>query len=155
MSEHRPPFVEYFRSSAPYIHAHRGRTFVIVIGGEVQKGAGLRDFVHDVALLSALGIRVVLVVGARPQIDERLAQRGVAPRYVGGLRVTDEVALACVKEAAGTSRVELEALLSMGLPNSPMAGARVRVAAGNFVMARPIGVIDGVDYQYTGAVRRI
>ncbi len=148
-------FVEWFRASAPYIHAHRGRTFVLVVGGEVMKSSGLRSFVHDVALLSSLGIRLVLCVGARPQIDERIALRGKKPRFVNGVRVTDRLALECVKEAAGTNRVELEALLSMALPNSPMAGARMRVVTGNFVSARPVGVIDGVDYQYTGEVRRV
>ncbi len=156
MSEQPPDaFVEWFRGSAPYIHAHRGRTFVLVVGGEVMKSAGLRSLVHDIALLSSLGVRLVLCVGARPQIDERIAARGKKARFVGGVRVTDKLALECVKEAAGTNRVELEALLSMALPNSPMAGARMRVVAGNFVSARPVGVIEGVDFQYTGEVRRV
>ena len=43
-------------------------------------------------------------------------------------------------------RVEIEALLSMGLANSPMAGAKIKVASGNFVTAKPIGVIDGIDF---------
>jgi amino-acid N-acetyltransferase len=148
-------FVEWFRGSAPYIHAHRGRTFVLVVGGEAMKSSALRSLVHDVALLSSLGIRLVLCVGARPQIDERIALRGKKARFVGDLRVTDKVALECVKEAAGTNRVQLEALLSMALPNSPMAGARMRVVTGNFVSARPVGVIEGLDYQYTGEVRRV
>lgn len=156
MKEEPPDtFVESFRGSAPYIHAHRGRTFVLVVGGEVMKSPGLRSLVHDIALLSSLGVRLVLCVGARPQIDERIALRGKKARFVEGIRVTDKVALECVKESAGTNRVELEALLSMGLPSSPMAGARLRVVAGNFVSARPLGVIEGVDYQYTGEVRRV
>ena len=155
MSASSDAFVHWFRSSAPYIHAHRGRTFVIVFGGELLETRGARDFIHDVALLQSLGIRVVLVAGARPQIDAALARRGAEPRYVAGMRVTDDVALACVKEAAGTIHVELEALFSTSLPNSPMAGARVRVASGNFVTARPVGVIDGVDYVHSGLVRKI
>ena len=155
MSPKVDPFVQHFRASAPYIHAHRGRTFVIMFGGEALASKDLRTLLYDVALLHSLGVRVVLVAGARPQIDEALARRGVEPRFEGGLRVTDEVALECVKEAVGATRVELEALLSMGLPNSPMAGARLRVATGNFVMAQPVGVVDGVDYQYTGKPRRI
>jgi amino-acid N-acetyltransferase len=155
MSDSSSDFVGFLRSSAPYIHAHRGRTFVIVFGGEAMAGAGVRTLVHDVALLMSLGIRVVLVAGARPQIDERLARRGLEPRYEGGLRVTDAAAMACVKEASGTNRVELEALFSTALPNSPMAGSRVRVATGNYLTAKPVGVIDGVDYKYTGRVRRV
>ncbi|MBX3248759.1 MAG: amino-acid N-acetyltransferase [Myxococcales bacterium] len=148
-------FISWFRQSAPYIRAHRGRTFVIVFGGEVFRSPGLPDLAADVALLHGLGVRLVLVAGSRPQIEKRLAERGHPSRMVGGLRVTDDKALVAAKEAAGSNRVELERLLSMGLPGSPMANARVRVAAGNFVIARPVGVVDGVDYGYTGRVRRI
>jgi len=154
-SQESDPFVAWFRQATPYIHAHRGRTFVLAFGGEAVAAGGLPNLVHDIALLHGLGIRLVLVHGARPQIEERLALRGAELRYVRDLRITDDAALACVKEAAGAVRVELEALLSLGLANSPMAGVRIPVASGNFVTARPLGVIDGVDYQHTGAVRRI
>lgn len=150
-----PGFVDWFRQSSPYIHAHRGRTFVLSFGGEAVASDDFPNLVHDVALLHGLGIRLVLVHGARPQIEERLQLRGADMQLADGLRVTDDAALACVKDAAGVVRVELEALLSMGLANSPMAGARIRVASGNFVTARPLGVIDGVDYRHTGEVRRV
>ena len=149
------PFVHWLRHATPYVHAHRGRTFVIAFGGEAVADPGFRNLVHDLAMLHGLGIRIVLVHGARPQIEERLARRGAAFRYVGGLRVTDDQALASVKEAAGVVRVEIEALLSLGLANSPMAGVRIPVASGNFVTAKPLGVLDGVDYLHTGVVRRI
>jgi len=155
MSPKIDPFVQHFRASAPYIHAHRGRTFVIMFGGEAIASKDLRTLLYDVALLHSLGVRIVLVAGARPQIDASLHRRGRSPKYVNGLRITDDIALECVKEAVGATRVELEALLSMSLPNSPMAGARLRVATGNFVMAQPIGVLDGVDYQHTGKPRRV
>ena len=135
----RDPFVDWFRVSSPYIHAHRGRTFVIAFGGEALTDGGFASPANDIALLNGLGIRLG---NAQMQI-------------VNGLRLTDDVALECVKEAAGTVRVEIEALLSMGLTNSPMAGANIRVASGNFVTARPLGVHDGVDYCHTGQVRRI
>jgi amino-acid N-acetyltransferase len=148
-------FVDFFRQASPYIHAHRGRTFVVVVGGEAVADRSFEKLIHDLAILHGLGIRLVLVHGARPQIEERLNLRGAEIRYIDGLRVTDEAALACVKEAAGAVRVEVEALLSMGLANSPMAGARIRVASGNFVTAKPLGVREGVDYQHTGEVRRV
>jgi len=149
------PFVAWFRGSSPYIHAHRGRTFVICLGGEAVADGCFANLIHDLALLHGLGIRLVLVHGARPQIEERLKARGVEMQVLHGLRVTDDAALACVKEAAGAVRVEIEALLSMGTANSPMAGARLRAASGNFVTAKPIGVRNGIDYSHTGEVRRV
>ncbi len=147
--------VAWFRHSSPYIHAHRGRTFVVAFPGEAVAGDGFAAFVHDVALLSALGVRIVLVHGIRPQVEARLAGRDAESCYHAGLRVTDSLAMECVKEAAGAVRFELEALLSMGVANSPMAGARLRVVTGNFVTARPLGVRDGVDFCHTGTVRRV
>ena len=148
-------FVRWFRNSSPYINAFRERTFVIAFGGEMLRDAQFAGLVHDVALLHNLGVRLVLVHGARPQIEERLRARGAGIRYVNGLRLTDATALECVKEAAGTLRIEIEALLSMGLANSPMAGADIRVVSGNFVTAQPLGVREGVDYQHTGEVRSV
>lgn len=151
-----PPtrFVEWFRSAAPYIHAFRGRTFVVGFGGEVVADGKFIALTHDLNLLASLGVRLVLVHGSRAQIE---AQRGDAEagRFVRGVRVTDEHTLQQAKQAAGRLRVEIEALLSMGLPNSPMANADIHVAGGNFVTAQPRGVVDGVDMQYTGEVRKM
>ena len=148
-------FVDWFRRSSPYIHAHRGKVFVLSFGGEALNDDGFANLVHDIALLNGLGIRLVLVPGARPQIERQLQARGAGMQVANGLRVTDDDALACVKEANGAVRVEIEALLSMGLANSPMAGIKIRVGSGNFVTAKPLGVINGVDYGHTGEVRRI
>ncbi len=149
------PFVAWVRGAAPYIHAFRGKTFVIAFGGEVAVGDWLDKLAYDCNLLAALGIRLVLVHGARPQIEAEMARRGLEPRYHKGVRVTDGPALECVKAAMGVTRLEVEARLSQGLPNTPMAGAWMRVTGGNFITAKPIGVEDGIDYQYTGAVRKI
>jgi amino-acid N-acetyltransferase len=148
-------FVQWFRSAAPYIHGFRGRSFVIAFGGEVVADGRFVGLTHDLNLLASLGVRLVLVHGARPQIERELEVRGAQSRYVRGVRVTDEVTLACVKQANGQLRVEIEALLSVGLPNSPMAGAGIRVASGNFIVARPRGVLEGVDMLYAGEVRKI
>ena len=148
-------FVNWFRESSPYIHAHRNRTFVIYFGGEAMLDENLHDLIHDIALLNSLGIRLVLVHGIRPQIDQRLQIQNKQSQFHQQLRITDNSALQCVKESAGLVRVEIESLLSLGLANSPMSGARIRVISGNFVTAQPLGVRDGIDYQYTGKVRRI
>lgn len=148
-------FVNWFRDSSPYIHNHKDNTFVIYFGGEAVQDAQFEKHVHDIALLSSLGIRLILVHGIRPQIDTRLHARGKSGNFKQQIRITDDIALQCVQEAAGTVRVELEALLSMGLANSPMSGAKIRVISGNFVTAKPLGVIQGVDFMHTGAVRRV
>ena len=148
-------FVDWFRAAAPYIHAFRGKTFVIAFGGDAMLREDFVDLIHDVNLLNALGVHLVLVHGVRPQVEARLAARALTIRYVRDLRVTDAAALECVKEAVGTARIEIETLLSLGLHNTPMAGAEIRVAGGNFVIARPAGVVDGVDLMFTGEVRKV
>jgi len=148
-------FIDWFQSVAPYIHAFRGKTFVIAFGGEVVADGRFLDLTHDLNLLAALGVKLVLVHGARPQVEAKMKERRRRSRFHRGLRVTDDVALMCAKEASGRLRVEIEAALSMGLPNSPMAGADIRVASGNFIMAKPLGVLDGVDFMHTGEVRKM
>ncbi len=148
-------FVHWFRSAAPYINGFRGKTFVLAFGGEVVEEGQFATLAQDINLLNSLGVHLVLVHGIRPQVEARLKELGAEARYVRGLRVTDAAALACVKEAAGLVRVEIEALLSMGLANTPMAGSAIRVASGNFVTAKPYGVLDGVDLMHTGEVRRV
>jgi len=149
-------FVRWFRQVAPYVHDFGGRTFVIAFGGEaVAERARFASFIHDINVLAALEIRLVLVHGARPQIEAELKARGVRSHYAQGLRITDERALQAVKGAAGVMRVEMEALLSQGLPDSPMARAQIRVASGNYITARPIGVRKGIDFQFTGTVRKV
>ena len=148
-------FVSWFRNSSPYIHAHRKRTFVIFFGGNAISEASFDNLIHDFALLKSLGARLVLVHGIRHQIDEQISEHGDTPKFHHHLRITDPVTLHYVKQAVGTVRLEIEALLSMGVSGSPMAGAKIRVASGNFVTAQPLGVLDGIDYCHTGKVRRI
>jgi amino-acid N-acetyltransferase len=147
--------VAWFRSAAPYFHAFRGKTFVIAFGGEVVADGKFAVLTQDINLLHSTGIRVVLVHGSRPQIEAQLKLRRARSRYHRGVRVTDATALACVKEAVGLLRVEIDALLSQGLPNSPMAGAAINTVSGNFITAQPMGILDGVDFQYTGTVRKV
>ncbi|TSA52935.1 MAG: amino-acid N-acetyltransferase [Nitrosomonadaceae bacterium] len=148
-------FVAWFRSVAPYVNAFRGKTFVVAFGGEVVADGKFVELVHDLNLLASLGVRLVLVHGARPQIEARLQEHKLQTAYVKGMRVTDAATLQCVKESVGRVRVEIEALLSMGLPNSPMANAAIRVASGNFVTARPVGIVEGVDLMHAGEVRKV
>jgi amino-acid N-acetyltransferase len=148
-------FVPWFRSVAPYIHMHRGKTFVVAVCGEAIAAGKLTTIAQDLALIQSMGVKIVLVHGFRPQVNEQLAAKGHTPRYSHGIRITDSVALDCAQEAAGQLRYEIEAAFSQGLPNTPMAGATVRVMSGNFITARPVGIVDGVDFQHSGLVRKV
>jgi amino-acid N-acetyltransferase len=147
--------IRWFRNTAPYINAHRGKTFVLMLGGEAAQHENFANIIHDIALLNSLGVRLVLIHGSRPQIAQRLQRAGLTSEFHDNMRITDSAALEHVKDAAGSLRAQIEALLSMGLPNSPMQGSRMRVCSGNFVTARPIGIVNGIDYHHTGKVRRI
>ncbi|MFB0990192.1 MAG: amino-acid N-acetyltransferase, partial [Porticoccaceae bacterium] len=148
-------YVDFFRQTSPYIHAHRGKTFVIAISGEAVLAPNFHSMVHDVALLQSLGMRIVLVHGARPQIDRRLQLSNKSAEFKQHTRVTDLESMQCVKEAVGSTRLTIESELSMGLPNSPMHGAHIRVVGGNFITAKPLGIQEGIDFQRAGQVRRI
>ena len=147
--------VKWFRYAAPYINAHRGKTFVLMFGGEATTHDNFANIIHDIALLRSLGVKLVLVHGAKPQIEERIAARGLEQNIEKHVRITDVETLEVVKDAVGSVRIDIEALLTMGLVNSPMHGSQIRVSTGNFVIAKPMGVRDGVDYKHTGLVRRI
>ncbi len=148
-------FVPWFRTVAPHIHAYHGKTFVVAITGELIAAGKLNSFAQDLAILHAMGIKLVLVHGFRPQVNEQLRSKGHAARYSHGLRITDAVALDSAQEAAGQLRFEIEAAFSQGLPNTPMANAIVRVVSGNFLTARPVGIVDGVDFIHSGVVRKV
>jgi amino-acid N-acetyltransferase len=148
-------FVPWFRAVAPYIHAYRGKTFVVAMAGEGIAAGKLSAFVQDLAILHAMGIKLVLVHGFRPQVSEQLKAKGHPERFSHGVRITDAPALDAAQEAAGQLRFEIEAAFSQGLPNTPMANATVRVISGNFLTARPVGIVDGVDFQHSGLVRRV
>ncbi|MCX4186364.1 amino-acid N-acetyltransferase [Methylophaga sp. OBS4] len=145
----------WFRTAAPYIHAHRGATFVIAFDGETIDSTGFDHLLHDVAILNSLGIRLVLIYGARPQIEAQCGQFGVPVNYHRGLRITDDTSLKIAKSVIGKLRVDIESKLSFGLPHTPMADARIRCTSGNLVTARPAGILDGVDLGHTGEVRRV
>jgi amino-acid N-acetyltransferase len=148
-------FVKWFRSATPFIHEFGERTIVIAFGGEVLTDGEMMQLAHDINVLVSLEIRVVLVHGTRPQVEDQLRQHGVGSRLIDSKRVTDDAALKCVKEANGIVRMEIEATLSTELANSPMANADIRVASGNFITAKPYGVRNGVDYMHTGEVRKV
>ncbi|MGV4276642.1 amino-acid N-acetyltransferase [Citrobacter farmeri] len=155
VKERRTELVQGFRHSVPYINTHRGKTFVIMLGGEAIEHENFSSIVNDIGLLHSLGIRLVVVYGARPQIDANLVTYHHEPMYHKNTRVTDAKTLELVKQAAGTLQLDITARLSMSLNNTPLQGAHINVVSGNFIIAQPLGVDDGVDYCHSGRIRRI
>ena len=155
VKERKTELVEGFRHSVPYINTHRGKTFVIMLGGEAIEHENFSSIVNDIGLLHSLGIRLVVVYGARPQIDANLAAHHHEPLYHKNIRVTDAKTLELLKQAAGTLQLDITARLSMSLNNTPLQGAHINVVSGNFIIAQPLGVDDGVDYCHSGRIRRI
>ncbi|WP_136167117.1 amino-acid N-acetyltransferase [Brenneria corticis] len=155
MKERSTELVEGFRHSVPYINAHRGKTFVIMLGGEAIENENFASIINDIGLLHSLGIKLVVVYGARPQIDNNLTTHHYEPHYHKNIRITDRTTLELVKQAAGMLQLDITARLSMSLNNTPLQGAHINVVSGNFIIAQPLGVDDGVDYCHSGRIRRI
>ena len=153
--EHQAELVSWLREAAPYLHAHRGSVAVVYLSGAAVAADSFEHHVYDLALLVTLGIKVILVHGIRPQLEQRLSDNGLVSRIERDIRITDEFVLPHAIDAAGSVRACIEARLAQSKINSPMAGARIRVAGGSFVTARPLGVLYGIDYGHTGEVRRI
>lgn len=150
-----PDYIDWFRASTTYINAHRGKVFVVLLSGEALAHSNLPNIIYDLNLLNSLGVKLVLVTGARPQISEALARQNLESSYHKQVRITEARAVDTILDAVGKLGIKTEALLSMGLTNSPMDGADIRVCRGNFVTAKPYGVHDGIDHQFTGQVRKI
>lgn len=147
--------IEWFRQATPYINRHRGKTFVIMLSGDTVADSHIHNLIHDIVLLQSLGIQLVVVHGMRRQLDEQLVKQGIDSQLVNGVRITSAEVLELAIQSSSLIRSRLERKLSMGLPNSPMHGARVKVASANVITARPAGVIDGYDLEHTGIVRKV
>lgn len=153
--EDNQQFIASFRHSAPYIHAHRKKTFVILIDGSFILSRKISSIIHDIALMNTLGVRIVLVYGIRAQIDAELKARNIVSEFHLGNRITSYEVLDIIKQVSGKCRFELEAQFSFGLPETPMHGANIRSVSGNFITAKPLGVLEGKDFLFTGGVRKV
>lgn len=147
--------IDWFRASTAYINSHRNKIFVVLLSGEALADENFANIVCDLSLLHSLGVKLVLVHGARPQISAALKQAGKQSRYHRNLRITEAGCIEIVKQTVGGLSVNLESLFSMGMTDSPMHGADIQLCRGNFVTAKPVGILDGVDLHFTGSVRKI
>lgn len=151
----RHQFIDWFRDSTQYINSHRGQTFVISLSGEALADGNLNKLICDLSLLHSLGVKLVVVHGARPQISAALKNRGITSDYHRNLRITSDESIATVKQVIGELSADLDALFSLGIANTPMHGADIRLCRGNFVTAKPVGILDGIDFHFTGKVRKV
>lgn len=170
-------FIEMFRGSANYIASHRNKLAVFHIPGDLmdENPTGFRDLMNDISLSWLLGMKIVIVVGCRFQIEKRYnKEESHGRREHMGMVVTDEESLRIVKEEAGYVRFEVERQLARALKGGSSWGGGRRssgngssngtddvdvgegnVVSGNFYSAQPFGILDGVDYKYSGFVRRM
>ncbi|MXP67749.1 amino-acid N-acetyltransferase [Pantoea sp. Aalb] len=155
MKERRTELVQSIRHTVPYINAHRNKIFVIMLGGEAIEHKNFSSIINDISLLHSLGIRLVVVYGARPQINNILVQKNIKTIYHKYIRVTDAQLLELIKQEAGRLQLDITARLSMSLNNTPLQGININVVSGNFIIAQPLGIDNGIDYCHSGRIRRI
>jgi len=155
MKERNTELVQGFRHSVPYINAHQGKIFVIMLNGESINNANFQDIINDIGLLHSLGIKLVVVYGAYPQIENILQKNQIKSVYHNFIRVTDLISLEKIKKVVGKLQLDITARLSMSLNNTPLQGAHINVVSGNFIIAQPLGVYNGVDYCHSGKIRKI
>jgi amino-acid N-acetyltransferase len=144
-------FVENLRLSAKYISQFNQKVFVIGISGHVFNDGQFENIAKDINLLHSLNIKVILVYGARPQVEAILVKNKIPIRLVQNMRVTSKSALSHIIEVNGAMRVKIEATLSTIKPFTE----GMQLSSGNFLTAMPAGVIDGIDMEATGRVRNI
>lgn len=155
MKERNTELVQGFRHSTPYINAHRGKTFIIMLNGEAINNINFQDIINDIGLLHSLGIKLVVVYGAHPQINEILQKSKIKSIYHNSIRITDPRSLEKIKKVVGRLQLDIIARLSMNINNTPLQGAQINVVSGNFIIAQPLGVYNGVDYCHSGKIRKI
>jgi len=148
-------YVQWFRGAAPYIKAHRKKTFVILISDEFIHSDHFIGLIHDIALLNHLGIKLVILHGSRGKIDQHLAKNNIISKFNQNIRISDVESLPYIIQAINEVKTQIESHLSMGLPNTPMSGSEISLVSGNFVTGMPLGVIDGIDMQHSGKVREV
>ena len=147
--------VAWLRQVSPYFQHHRGKTFVVYFSGKTVDDSSFANVIRDLIILAAVGIRLIVVFGARPQIEARLKDKGIERRVVSGLVISDRETMAQMTEVVGAMRLGIESAFSSGSRGGPFAGAPNKIASGNFVLAKPAGITDGIDLEFTGVVRSI
>ncbi len=138
--------IQAIREVFGYLRRYRDQVFVIKIDDTLMDLPLFPMLVRDIVLLHQTGIRVVLVPGAKHSIDAVMQKYGVATRTVRGVRITTPESMQLAKLGASNVANVLLTLLSENAAHG---------VVGNWVRARAMGVIDGLDYKQTGSVEKV
>ena len=144
-------FIQNFRLSAKYINLFNQNIFVIALSGYVFNEDQFVKIAQDINILHSLKIKVILVYGARPQVESILVKNKIPVRLLKNMRVTSSAALKHVIEVNGAIRNKIEATLS----TIKSVSEGMRLSSGNFLTAMPVGIIDGIDMESTGKIRGV
>ncbi|GHV69479.1 amino-acid acetyltransferase [Spirochaetia bacterium] len=138
--------VDLIREAFHYQSRFAGSTMVFKIDFPVTEDPNFPLLMKDLALLAQTGFRVVIVPGAKEWIDTVLNEHGIVSNYSGAQRITQSAAMPFVEMAAFHVATRFMTALS---------GSRLDAVIGNFVRARGLGVVDGLDMESTGTVDKI
>ena len=148
-------YVKFLRNTSPYINSHRDKTFLLALSGEAMCHENFSNIILDIALLQSMGIKLVLVHGIKYQPNNQNKFLDIYKTADIYTSVTDRSSMSLIKDAVGSTKINIEAMLSSGVASSPMYNSKIKVVSGNFIAAKPAGIREGIDLQYTGEIRRI
>ena len=136
----------FIREVFGYMDRFKGQLFVLKIEDGLMDHPLFPVLMRDIALLHKAGIRIIIVPGTRNSIDAQLKAWEIESKFEGGVRLTSEEALPLIEQASlGVAQRIMSHLTASGLSG----------IQGNWVLARSLGVIEGVDYMRTGRIERI
>lgn len=148
-------FIEKFRQASKYINLFNNKIFVIALGGEVFEDEQFESIAYDINLLRSIGIKIIIIHGIRPQIDDLLISNKIKTSLNKNIRITDANSINHVIDINGRIRTKIESILSSSIINSPLFESDIKLSSGNFITARPLGILNGIDMKFTGQVRKV
>ena len=146
------PLVAWLREAGPYIEQFRGKTFVVLLSDSDQTESSVSRLVEDLVLLNALGVHLVLIQSTRHAIDSYITEQGLQSAYHGHRRITDQSLLKRIVDLVSQNRLTFRGLFMRAQHRNR---GKSSLISGNFVSAKPLGIHEGVNHQFTGCVRRI
>lgn len=150
------PFIDALRQASPYILSHRHKTCLIYLASELlEDELALNATLQDIRLLHSLGLRLILAAGLRQQFNQALEKAGLAYAFSAQQRITPPELLPILAGVSGQLTTRLQALLSCRRQLDKQRTLPPVITQSNWVIAQPRGVLEGVDFQHTGRVRKV